>query len=59
MDNMVGALAIFTIGAVILIGLFFFLRHNRDPKNRAATKEVFTDGPSAAGGHKTPEHGSR
>lgn len=56
MDNLVGALAIFTMGAVVLVGLFFFLRHNRDPKNRAATKEVLTDGPSASGGGNKPDH---
>ena len=48
MDGAVGALAIFTIGAALMIGMFLFLRHNRDPKNYEATKAVATDGESAA-----------
>ena len=48
MESMVGALAIFTIGAALLIGCWLFLRHNRDPKNYDATKRVAQDGGSAA-----------
>ena len=50
MDGAIGALAIFTIGGAFLIGMFLFLRHNRDPKNYEATRAVVEDRGSAATG---------
>ena len=59
MGGAVGALAIFTIGAAFLIGMFLFLRHNSDPKNLKATKAVVGGDSSAhtgvRGGSK-PDH---
>lgn len=59
MDQAVGALAIFTIGALIIIAAFLFLRHNRDPRNREITKAVASGDSSAhtgVRGGSTPDH---
>ena len=59
MDAAVGALALFTFGAVLIIGMYLFLRHNRDPKNLAATKAVAggdSSAHTAVRGSSTPDH---
>ena len=47
MDGLVGALAIFTLGAAIIIAGIFHLRSLKDPKNMNAAKSIVRDESSA------------
>lgn len=59
MDNLIGVLAIATLGIVVVGVGFFYIRSLRSGRNMDAAKNILEDGSSAhtaVRGGSTPEH---